>query len=346
MIEFAVKEKLVMPEADSPLAENCQRCGSAVFPNFRGEISSPPQMAKCVRTNSRIVHQLSQINCVRIYRQNMKVTILGNGNFGSALAAHLVRVGHNITFDEIGDSELIFVCVPSHAVVEVLEKAQKEITTQKIIICSKGFAGDGRLLSEVLKEKVKNDIFFLYGPVIADELRQGQFSSMVLVGGDGKNEIKKQIESENLYIEISDDVIGVEVSAALKNVMTILLGILEGAGYGQNTRAFVFTKGVEEIKKIGMALGGKSETFSGLSCIGDLSLLSRNRNLGISLGRGQKLEEILKDTDHQPEGVFALKNAKIIKERLGLQAPIIDLLYKIMFENYSIKGMMKDISHF
>jgi len=273
----------------------------------------------------------------------MKITILGNGIFGSAMASYLSKRGHSISIDTVGNSEVIFVCVPSHAVVDALSKVQKEITNQKIIICSKGFAGEGKLISEVLDEKFKNDFFFLYGPILAEELRNGEFSSMVLAGGSGKNEIKKQIESESLYIETSDDIIGVEISAALKNVVTIFIGIVEGAGYKQNAGAFVFTKGVQEIKKIGLALGAQPDTFFSLSCIGDLTLLSRNRRLGIELGQGHKLEDITREMKYNPEGIFALKNAKIMIERLKIKAPLIELLFKIIFENYPIKDILKEL---
>jgi glycerol-3-phosphate dehydrogenase (NAD(P)+) len=166
---------------------------------------------------------------------------------------------------------------------------------------------------------------------------------MVLAGSSDKNLLKKEIESEKLYIETSDDFIGVEVGAALKNVMAIFIGIMEGYGYGQNANAFIFTKTVQEIKKIGIILGGQPDTFFGLSCVGDLTLVSRNRCLGIELGKGRKLEEITREMNYNPEGIFALKNAKVIIEKLNIEAPITKLLYKILFENYPVKDVLKEI---
>ncbi|MFA6586007.1 MAG: NAD(P)H-dependent glycerol-3-phosphate dehydrogenase [Candidatus Paceibacterota bacterium] len=273
----------------------------------------------------------------------MKIAILGGGIYGSAMASYLSGIGHNVSVDTIDGGDMIFVCASSNMVLPSLLKFEKEITDQKIIICSKGFAGDGRLISEALKEKFINEVFFLYGPTLAEELGKGSPSCMVLAGGEGKEEIKKQIESENLRIDLSDDVVGVEISAALKNVMTILIGIVEGAGYGQNTKAYVFTKTIQETKDIGLALGGKIETFLGLSCIGDFSLPSRNRFLGIELGKGYKLEEIVRETNYTPAGVYALKDAKKMVEKLGIDAPLIRVLYKIVFENYSIKEAIKEI---
>jgi glycerol-3-phosphate dehydrogenase (NAD(P)+) len=273
----------------------------------------------------------------------MKTTILGKGMFGSAMSSYLTKRGHSIVFDKIDNSEIIFVCVPSNRVLPALLEVQKEIAGQKIVICSKGFAGEGKFISEVFKEKFKNEIFFLYGPTLAEELEKEVPSGMVLAGGDGKEEIKKEIESENLYIELSNDVIGVEVGAALKNIMAILIGIVEGAGYGQNTSALIFTKAVQEIENIGLKLGGKIDTFLGLSCVGDLYLSSRNRCLGVELGKGKKLEEIIKETNYTPAGVFALKDAKIMIEKSNINAPLIKLLYKIMFENYPIKNAIEEI---
>jgi len=170
----------------------------------------------------------------------MKIAVLGNGIFGSAMASYLSKKRHEVVFDMIDNSEIIFVCSTSNLVLSSLLKLQKEMTNQKIIICSKGFAEEGKLISEVLKGNFKNEIFFLYGPTLAEELEKGVPSSMVLAGGNGKEEIKKQIESKNLRVELSDDVIGVEISATLKNVMALFIGIAQGAGYGQNTAAFSF----------------------------------------------------------------------------------------------------------
>lgn len=275
----------------------------------------------------------------------MEITILGKGVFGSALATYLSKKGYGISFDIVNNSELIFVCVPSNKVLPALLNFKKEIKNQKIIICSKGFADNGELLSVVLKKEFKNNIFFLYGPTLAQEIEKNVPSGMILAGGEGKDFLKKQIESETLYIELSDDSIGVEICATFKNIMAILIGIVEGAEFGQNTNAFVFTKVIEEIKNIGLTKGAKIETFLGLACVGDLFLSSRNRILGIKLGQGKKLEDIIKETNYTPAGVFALKNAQIMIQDCKINAPLIKLLYKIVFENYPIKNIFEEIKN-
>lgn len=273
----------------------------------------------------------------------MKIAILGRGAFGSAMSSHLSRLGHDVLMDKISDSEIIFVCVPSHAVTNALLKLKEEISDQRIVICSKGFAENGLLVSEALKEQFENEIFFLYGPTLADELGREIFSGMVLAGSSSKNDIKKEIESENLHIDLSDDVVGVEIGATLKNIMAIFIGIVEGAKYGQNTNAFIFTKSAQEIKKIGVALGGRPDTFLGLSCIGDLYLPSRNRKLGVLLGEGRNIEDIIAETNYTPAGIFALKDAQGLIQKLNIEAPIIRLLFKIVFENYPIKNAVKEV---
>lgn len=274
----------------------------------------------------------------------MKISLLGKGSFGSVLASYLSSRGHDVQIDEVDKSEIIFVCVPSYAVVSALLK--EKITNQKIIICSKGFASGEKLLSEALEEKFKNEIFFLYGPTLAEELEKGELSAMVLAGGDGKKELKKQIESETLRIELSDDIIGAQVGAALKNAVTIFVGIVKGAGYGENTQAYIFTKGIQEIQKIGIALGAEPNTFFGLTCLGDLTLHSRNRYLGIELGKGRNLDDIISEMHYFPEGINALRNAKIMAKRLSVDIPFISLLYSIIFENYSMQDAIKEIRKF
>lgn len=268
----------------------------------------------------------------------MKISILGCGVFGSALKTHFSKKNYIIYSEEIKDAEVVLVAVPSYMVLSVLSGFKNEIKDQKIIICSKGFDESGKLLSEVLEvEFPNNDILFLYGPSLANEIENGDFSAMVLAGkGDSKIELKKQIESDSLYIEISDDIIGVQVASAMKNIITIFVGIMEGANYGQNARAFVFTKGIQEIQKFGLAFGANPNTFLGLTCVGDLTLQSRNRDLGISLGKGRKAEEFTPELGSPQEGLATLRIVKNMAERLGIEAPFINTLYSVIFEGLSI----------
>lgn len=277
----------------------------------------------------------------------MNISILGCGNFGGALKSHFLKIGHSVIEEKISNSEIIFISVPSFAVIDILKNNKDYIKNQKFVVCSKGFDGDGLLLSEaILKEFPEINLFFLYGPTLADELKNGVFSSMVLAGKfiSDLNLIKKNIESENLRIEISLDIIGVQVSVALKNVITIFLGIIEGKDLGQNTEAFIFTKGINEIKNFGLKLGAKEETFFSVSCLGDLYLKSRNRLVGNYIGEGQKIEDIVKNKDFPVEGLYALRNAKIIAKNRNIEIPIIDTLYSIVYEGLDISVAIKKLN--
>lgn len=274
----------------------------------------------------------------------MKISILGYGVFGEAIGFHLSRLNHEIQIEEVKDSELIFVCVPSFAVISTLLKVKDEILNKKIIICSKGFNQDGRLLSDALKDDFSDKkIFYFYGPTMAQEIKDNVFSGVVLAGGDGKESIKKEIESENLRVELIDDIIGAQIGAAMKNVVTIFVGIAEGAGYGQNTQAYILTKGLQEIQRLGVALGADPCTFIGLTCLGDLTVRSRNRILGVEIGKGRKLDEVIKEVNHTQEGLNTIKNSRIISKKMGIELLFVDILYSIIFDNCPIDDGIRKI---
>jgi len=273
----------------------------------------------------------------------MKISILGYGIFGSAIASRLVLKGHTIVEEEIEkDSDIILVSVPSFAVTDVLLSNKSKIFDQKIIICSKGFDKNGDLFSLVLeKEFPNNKIYFLYGPTIADELKNGGFSAMVLAGGEGKEELKKEIESDNLYIETSEDVVGVQVGSALKNTVGIFIGLVEGAGLGENTQGFIYSMGLKEIQKIGIYLGAKPETFLGFTCAGDLFVRSRSRNLGLEIGKGRSFDEVSIEMTYPKEGIASLKNILKMKDKLDLS--FFELINSVVFENMKVEDAVKKL---
>lgn len=274
----------------------------------------------------------------------MKISILGYGTFGSALGTYLSKLGHLIYKDEIRDGEAIFVAVPSYAVRRALLEHKDKILNQSIIICSKGFSDEGELLSKVLeREFPKNKAFFLYGPTLADGLANNNFSGMVLAGGEGKDELKKVIESDKLYIELSDDVVGVQVGATFKNVVNVLIGAVEGASFGVNTQAFVFAKGLIAIRNTGVSMGAQSDTFLGLTGAGDLYLKSRSREFGIEIGKGKKFEEVDKELAYTKEGVATLRNLVNISKHTDADLSFFKQIYAIVFEGASILDVIENI---
>jgi len=274
----------------------------------------------------------------------MKISILGFGTFGGALAHILEKNNCEVIKEEIGDSEIIFISVPSFAIEEVLLRYKDELLNKKIVICSKGFNKNGELLSSFLeKEFSGNRFYFLYGPTLADGLIKDEYSGFVLAGDDKKEEIKKIIESENVYVELSDDIVGIQVGSTLKNAVTIFVGLVKGADLGENTEAFVYAKGLESIKNVGISLGAKPETFLGLVCAGDLYLTSRSRELGIELGKGKKFEVIDKELIYPKEGIYTLKNLEKIEKFSKADLSYFKLIYDVIFENLSIKDAVKMI---
>ena len=275
----------------------------------------------------------------------MKISILGYGIFGSAISSSLSSVGNIIYKEEIKDSDAILVAVPSFAVVDVLLSHKNEIASQKIIICSKGFSKNGELFSEVLKKEFPNNhIYFMYGPTLAEELNSEMFSVIVLAGGEGKEELKRQIESKYFRVLLSDDVVGVQLGAALKNTVNIFIGIAEGAGFGQNTQALIYSIGLKEIQKVGVFLGANQDTFIGPSCAGDLFVRSRSRFLGIEIGKGGSYEELSKDIKYPQEGIAALKNIlKINNENLDLS--FFSLIHSVIFEKIPVKEAIDKLAN-
>jgi len=277
----------------------------------------------------------------------MKISILGYGTFGSAIASRFLLNGHTIFKEEVKkDTDIILIAVPSFAVTDVLLSHKEEILNKKIIICSKGFDKNGQIFSKALeKEFPKNQIYFLYGPTLADELCKGVFSVMVLAGGDGKEELKKQIELDNLYIELSNDIIGVQVGSALKNTVAIFVGIVEGAGFGENTQGFIYSKGLQEIQKIGVYLGAHPDTFLGFTCAGDLFLRSRSRILGIEIGKGRPFDEVSKEMTYPKEGIASLQNILKMESNLDIDLSFFKLINSVIFENMKVEEAVKKLAN-
>ncbi len=280
------------------------------------------------------------------YKSIMKISILGYGSFGEAIASRLILRGHSIIKEKVEeDSDIILVSVPSHAVKEVLLSHKNKILGKKIIICSKGLDESGSLFSDILNKELPNNlIYFLYGPTIAEELKNNEFSVMLLSGAEGKEELKRQLESDNFKIIISEDYIGLQVASALKNIVGILIGIIEGSGCGQNTQGYVFSKGLQEIQKVGVYLGADPNTFIGIASAGDLFVKSRNRLVGIQIGKGLKINDILKDISYPTEGLTSLSSLIKLENKLGLDLTFFKIINDIIYNQLSVSDGLKKIS--
>lgn len=206
-------------------------------------------------------------------------------------------------------------------------------------------------LSEIIEEEVPQaEVAVLSGPSHAEEVGRGIPTTIVV--GAKKKETAEYIQnvfmSEVFRVYISPDVLGIELGAALKNVVALAAGIADGLGYGDNTKAALITRGIAEIARLGTAMGGKVESFYGLSGMGDLivtcaSMHSRNRRAGILLGKGYTMDEAMAEVKMVVEGVYSAKAAMGLAKKYDVQLPIIEQVNAILFKDKPAKDAVGDL---
>lgn len=249
--------------------------------------------------------------------------------------------------------DLLVFAVPSLFTRSTAEKLKKLVKEGQLIInVSKGIEEHTQLtLSQIIEEELpQTEVAVLSGPSHAEEVGKGIPTTIVV--GARKKETAEYLQ--NLFMNdvfrvyISPDVLGIELGAALKNVVALAAGIADGLGYGDNTKAALITRGITEIARLGTAMGGKFETFCGLSGIGDLivtcaSMHSRNRRAGILIGQGKSMEEAMEEVKMVVEGVYSAKAAMELAEKYQVQLPIIEQVNKILFEHKPADEAVKDL---
>ncbi|HNF16072.1 MAG TPA: NAD(P)H-dependent glycerol-3-phosphate dehydrogenase, partial [Leptospiraceae bacterium] len=224
-----------------------------------------------------------------------------------------------------------------------------------IVSASKGIENDSlRLVSDIfeecLPEKYHPNLSFLSGPSFAKEIVQ-KVPTAVSIASKNQFTAKKvqEIFSFSYFRTYwTSDVVGTEIGGALKNVVAIAAGVCDGMGFGQNARAAMITRGLNEMTRLGVRMGADAITFLGLAGLGDLVLtccgdLSRNRTVGIKLGQGKKLSEILTEMNEVAEGVKTSKSAFQLSRKLGVEMPITEEVYKMLYEDKSPKEVVKDL---
>jgi glycerol-3-phosphate dehydrogenase (NAD(P)+) len=250
-------------------------------------------------------------------------------------------------------SDVLFMMVPSHHYRNVLTQLKPRLEKPVTVISgTKGIENEtlqrmSEITASVLGDRLAS-FSALSGPTFAVESAKGFPTAAVIASRDVRTAetIAHVLSSPTFRMYHSDDVTGVELAGSLKNVIAIAAGVLEGLGLGHNTTAALITRGLHEITRLGMALGGRLETFAGLAGMGDLVLtctgaLSRNRSLGVALGRGKKLQEILSETREVAEGVKTSKSAKELAERHGIEMPITSEMYRVLYEGVSPRDALQ-----
>ena len=206
-------------------------------------------------------------------------------------------------------------------------------------------------LSQIIEEEIPQaDVAVLSGPSHAEEVGKG-LPTTIVAGARTKStaELVQNIFMSPVFrVYTSPDVLGIELGAALKNVVALAAGIADGLGYGDNTKAALITRGITEIARLGTAMGGRFETFCGLSGIGDLivtcaSMHSRNRRAGILIGKGYTMEEAMKEVKMVVEGVYSAKAAMGLASKYGVQLPIIEQVNEVLFQGKPAAEAVRDL---
>ena len=317
------------------------------------------------------------------------IAVLGAGSWGTALAVHLGRLGHDVRLwardrsfaDEMAsrranviylpdvvfpasvsvtesieravDGVALVICaVPSHGARAVIKLAAPHMAARAIIVsAAKGLEADTHLrVSEIIAQEAgpTHPVVVLSGPSFATEVAQ-QLPTAVLAASldsDATAIVQLEFRGPQFRLYGSDDVIGVEIGGALKNVIAIAAGVVEGLGLGHNALAALITRGLAEITRLACAAGGRRDTLAGLSGLGDLVLtctgsLSRNRHVGIELARGRSLKEVLAGMKMIAEGVRTTGAALALGERYGVELPIATQMAEVLSGRSDVRSAVE-----
>ena len=248
----------------------------------------------------------------------------------------------------------VVLATPSFAVRTTARAAAPLLDPGAVLVSvSKGIEKDTSLtLTDAIEQEVgdAHAIVALSGPSHAEEV--GRHIPTVVVSASKDRSAAEQVQdlfmNERFRVYASDDVVGVELGAALKNVIALCAGISDGMGYGDNTKAALMTRGLTEIARLGVALGGRRETFAGLSGVGDLivtctSMHSRNRRCGILIGKGTPTDQAVKEIGAVVEGYYAAANARTLAQKVGVEMPITEAAYQVLYEGKDPHGVILDL---
>ncbi len=256
----------------------------------------------------------------------------------------------------VSGKPVVLVVSPSHSIRSVISQAASHLDPEVVLVnASKGIEVDtlatiDRIFSDVLPAAIAERAAFLSGPTFAKELVQGLPAAIVVASRTESSAllVQREFSTDRFRIYTTDDVTGVELCGALKNVCAIGAGISDGCNYGLNARAAFITRGLSEIIRLGRKLGAHPMTFAGLAGMGDLVLtctgdLSRNRRLGLALGRGMEIQEALDSLGGVAEGMRTSQAAWELAHQLDVEAPIIDVIHDILYQGKSAPQALPEL---
>ena len=315
----------------------------------------------------------------------MKITVLGSGAWGTALALLLLENGNDVTLWSYTEEEsrvlretrenpmlkgvplpeelkfstdmacvkgcrLVVLATPSFAVRATAAKLKVIADPGTILVSvSKGIEKDTSLrLSQVIEEELQGHcpVVVLSGPSHAEEV--GRRIPTGVVAAADTMELAQKVQdifmNQRFRVYTSDDKVGTEVCAAMKNIIALCAGCCDGMGYGDNTKALLMTRGLAEMARLGVALGGRKETFTGLAGVGDLivtccSMHSRNRRCGILLGQGKEIHAAMEEVGAVVEGYYAAANARALAQKVGVEMPIAQAAYEVLYEGRDVHSV-------
>jgi len=317
----------------------------------------------------------------------MNITVIGTGGWGTALAVLLHGNGHRVTLwgrlpEEVDpilahrenktflpgvkipdaiqvtldtqtalrQAEMAVFAVPSHGMRPICRQVREYLPANAALVhVAKGIENEtGARMSEVIAEELKTDrVVVLSGPSHAEEVGRGIPTAVVVAGRDAAL-AQQAFMNERFRVYTHDDIIGVELGGALKNVIALAAGCCDGIGFGDNTKAALCTRGLAEMSRLGVGMGARPETFFGLSGVGDLivtafSRHSRNRSFGERLGQGETAEQIAASTKTVAEGVKTAKSVWQLAQKRGVDVPISREVYAILYEGKPPKQAVRDL---
>ena len=317
----------------------------------------------------------------------MRITVLGSGGWGTALALLLLENGNDVTLwshtrahsdrlrqtrenprlpgvalpeglkltadmEEAAGSALVVMAAPSFAVKETARLAAPFLSRDAVVVsAAKGIERDTALsMTQVIERELggKCRTAALSGPSHAEEVGRGIPTGCVAAAGDLETAqlVQDVFMSPRFRVYTNEDLVGVELGGALKNVLALCCGVSDGMGLGDNTKALLMTRGMTEMARLGVAMGGRKETFAGLSGMGDLivtctSMHSRNRRCGILIGQGRTPQEAMEEVGAVVEGYFAALSAHQLAEKVGVDMPICACAYHVLYGDQPLRSAVE-----
>ena len=255
--------------------------------------------------------------------------------------------------EAIKGKKVLVLAVPSVFTRGTANKMKEYVEEGQIIVnVAKGIEESTLMtLSEIIEEEIPQaDVAVLSGPSHAEEVGRG-IPTTIVVGAKTEETatyLQNMFMNDVFRVYTSSDIMGMELGGSLKNVVALAAGIADGLGYGDNTKAALITRGIAEIARLGVAMGGKAESFNGLTGIGDLivtcaSVHSRNRKAGVLMGQGKTMDEAMKEVKMVVEGVYSAKAAMLLAKKYDVSMPIIEQVNLILFENKPADEAVKDL---